>query len=85
MSTNPALETRRKFAEQSLRLIQQHLGPESGVRIDPARHSGQFAPCRASLSAATIVYPASTAPVLPLKNCDNPERCTCTYSVRLET
>ena len=84
MSTNRTLETRRKFAEQSLRLIQQHLGPEAGVRINPAKFSGQFAPCRASQAAATIVYPANAAPILPMTDCDNPERCVCTYSVRLD-
>ena len=81
MSSNSSLETRRKFSAQSLRLIQQHLGPETGVRINPANHKGRFRSCRASLSAAMVTYPASSAPILPLASCDNSEHCICNYSV----
>ena len=76
-------ERRRAQSARTLADIYQHMEKGTRVRINAAEHAGKFNACRAALLASTVAYPADAAPPVPLRDCEHPDRCICTYSVDL--
>jgi hypothetical protein len=72
-------------AKRVLEIIIENVGPDAKVSISPAESAGSFSACEAALKAArSSSYRADRAPMLPLHDCDHPDRCVCVYSVQAD-